>query len=149
MSEEKKELFAKINAELIKAMKEKDAFRLGVLRMIKSKILYINARGDMADTEIMKIINKYSKDLKEATEEYTKLGKTAEIGTLQNELKIIQEFLPPEITPEQIKTIVQETITQTAAASIKDMGKVMKEITTKYAGIDAKLVNQFVRELLK
>ena len=52
MAEEKRELFAKVNADLQKALKEKDELRLSVLRMMKSKVLYVNARGDLSDPEI-------------------------------------------------------------------------------------------------
>ena len=65
MAEEKRELFSKINSDLSKAMKEKNELRLSTLRMMKSKILYVNARGDLSDAEIIKILIKFSKELKE------------------------------------------------------------------------------------
>ncbi len=59
-AEEKRELLAKLNANLASAMKEKNELRLSVLRMMKSKVLYVNARGDLADAEIIKIFFKVS-----------------------------------------------------------------------------------------
>lgn len=142
------ELFAKINSELQAALKARDELRLSVLRMVKSKILYVNARGDLPDEEIIKIIKKYSKDLKQSIEEFKKVGKNEAVATHEKEFAIVAEYLPPEITPEEIKKIVQQAIADTGAASMKDMGKVMKEVTGKNPAIDGKIASQMVRELL-
>jgi uncharacterized protein YqeY len=149
MAEEKRELFIKINAELQNALKKKDKLRLSTLRMVKSKILYVNARGDLPDPEILKIIKKYSKSLKESIEEFKKVGKNEEAATHEKELAIVSEFLPAELSPEEVKKIVEQTIKDVGATSIKEMGKVMKEITANHPGIDGKVASLTVRELLK
>ncbi|MFA6169220.1 MAG: GatB/YqeY domain-containing protein [Candidatus Margulisiibacteriota bacterium] len=146
---EQSELLKKINGDLMKAMKNKDEFRLAVLRMMKSKVLYVNARGEIPDAEVIKILNKYGKELKESIEEFKKLNRPTEAGSSAKELTIVQEYLPQELSAEEVKAVVQETIAELGAASIKDMGKVMKEITAKFPSIDGKLVSQFVRESLK
>ncbi len=143
------ELFSKINSELTKAMKERNQARLSVLRMVKSKVLYVNARGDLPDVEIIKIIKKYGKDLNESIEQFKKVGKNDEVTQHEKELEIVKEFLPKELSADEIKNIVQETIKSVGAESIKEMGKVMKEITANHPGIDGKTVSQLVRELLK
>ncbi|MDD5382422.1 MAG: GatB/YqeY domain-containing protein [Candidatus Margulisbacteria bacterium] len=148
MAEENKS-FNRINDDLKTAMKAKNELRLSVLRMIKSKILYVNARGDLPDAEIIKIINKYSKELKESIEEFNKVGRGQDAATVEKELAIVSEYLPKELSPEEIKALVQQTIQETGASSIKEMGNVMKAVIAKQPGIDGKLVNQFVRELLK
>jgi len=130
-------------------MKEKNELRLSVLRMIKSKVLYVNARGNLPEAEILKIVKKYNKDLLESVEEFKKLGKNDEVGQLEKEIAIVKEFLPPELSPEEIKKIVKETIAKTGAASIKEMGKVMKEISSSYPSIDGKIASQIVRESLQ
>ena len=149
MAEEKRELFSKINTALQKALKEREALRLSVLRMMKSKILYVNARGDMDDAELIKIISKYGKELKESIEEFIKVGRSAEADTVKKELAIVSEYLPQELSPEEIKSLVQAVIQEMGASSIKEMGNVMKAVLVKQPGIDGKIVNQFVRELLK
>lgn len=149
MTEEKRELFNKINNDLRKAMKAKDELRLSVLRMMKSKILYVNARGDLPDAEIIKILTKYGKDLKESIEEFKKVGRTAEVERVGQELKIVQEYLPRELSADEIRALVQQTVSELGATSIKEMGNVMKAVLAKSPGIDGKLVNQFVREVLK
>lgn len=142
-------MFNKINEELKKAMKDKDEQRLSTLRMMKSKILYVNARGDLPEAELIKIINKYAKELKESIEEFKKVGRTAEVAKHEQELKIVAEFLPPELSADEVKKIVEQAIKDVGATSIKEMGKVMKEVTGKHAGIDGKLVSQLVREGLR
>ena len=141
-------LFAKINSDLTAALKAKDSVRLGVLRMVKSKILNINARGDLPEAELIKIVTKYGKELKESIEEFKKVGRTEEVAQSQAELVIVQEYLPKEVSPEEIKGLVQKAIAEVGAASIKDQGKVMKAVLANHPGIDAKLVNQYARELL-
>jgi len=149
MSEEKKELLAKINGEIATAMKAKDEFGLSVLRMIKSKILYVNARGDMPDADIIKIITKYAKELKESIEEFKKVGRQADSDKVTKELAFVQEYLPKELSADEIKALVQSTIAELGASSIKEMGNVMKAISAKAPGVDGKIVSQFVREVLK
>lgn len=149
MAEAKRELFSKINTALQKAMKGKDELRLSALRMMKSKILYVNARGDLEDAEIIKIITKYAKELKESIEEFNKVGRKADADIVEQELTIVSEYLPRELSSEEIKPLVQSVIQELGATSIKEMGNVMKAVLTKQPGIDGKMVNQFVRELLK
>jgi len=142
-------LFAKINSDMQSAMKEKNELRLSTLRMMKSKVLYVNARGDLAEPEVIKIVTKYAKDLKEGIEEFKKVGRAADAERNEQELAVVQEYLPKELTPEEIKALVEKVIAETGAASAKEMGKVMKEVTTRVPGIDGKLVSQLVRDILK
>ena len=72
-----------------------------------------------------------------------------ELPNTEKELVIVQEFLPKELSLEEIKAAVEQAIKDVGATSIKEMGKVMKEALGKHPGIDGKVVNQFVRELLK
>ena len=146
--EEKRELLAKINSDLIKAMKEKAEMRLSTLRMMKSKVLYVNARGDLPDTEIIKILAKYSKELKESIDEANKVNRPEAAKRSEDELKIVEEYLPKQLSNDEIKAAVQSAISSTGASSVKDMGKVIKEVMGKNPGIDGKVVNQLVKELL-
>jgi uncharacterized protein YqeY len=143
------DLFNKINDDLKTAMKNKAELKLSVLRMMKSKVLNVNARGDLPEAEVIKIITKYSKELKESAEEFRKVGRAVDADRVDQELKIVQQYLPKELSSEEVKALVQQAITETGAATIKDMGNVMKATLAKQPGIDGKLVSQFVRELLK
>lgn len=149
MAEEKKELLPKINSDLQAAMKAKDELRLSVLRMMKSKVLYVNARGDLPDAEVIKILTKYGKDVKESIVEFEKVGRSVEVERAKKELLVVQEYLPKELSPDEIKALVGQAIAETGASSLKEIGNVMKAVLAKAPGIDGKLVNQFVREVLK
>lgn len=149
MAEEKRELFNKINADLTAAMKAKDEFRLSVMRMMKSKILNVNARGDLPEADVIKILTKYGKELKDSIEEFQKVSRPEDAARVVKELKIVQEYLPKELSPEEVKKIVQEVVSTSGATALKEMGNVMKAVMAKAPGIDGKLVNQFVREILK
>jgi len=142
-------LYAKINKDLQTAMKEKNEQRLGVLRMVKSRVLYVNARGDMPESEIIKIVSKYAKELKESIEEIKKLGRADEAAVLEQELAIVQEYLPKEVSGDDLKAAIKAIIAQLGATTIKDMGKVMKEVQAKFPTSDGKAVSQMVREALQ
>ena len=143
------EMFSKINSDLQKALKEKNEMRLSVLRMMKSKILYVNARGDLPDAEILKILAKYGKELKETIEESKKVNRPESAAQAEKELTIVSEYLPKQLSDDEVKAAVAAAITETGAASAKEMGKVIKAVMAKFPGVDGGKVNQFVRELLK
>ena len=149
MTDEKRELFNKINEDLKIAMKAKDVMRLSTLRMMKSKILYVNARGDLDDVEIIKIVNKFAKELKESMDEFKKVERQDEVDKAAEELAIVKEYLPKELSADEIKSLVEQAIKETGASSIKEMGNVMKAVMAKQPGIDGKVVSQLVRETLK
>ncbi len=142
-------MFNKINEELKNAMKSKDELRLSVLRMMKSKVLYVNARGDLPDNEVIKILTKYGKEIKESIEEFKKVGRADDAAKAEKELTIVQEFLPKELSADEIKALVEAAIKELGASSMKDMGNVMKAVRAKAPASDGKIVSQFVRELLK
>jgi uncharacterized protein len=142
-------MFKKINADLQKAMKEKDAERLDTLRMVKSKILYVNARGELPDAEVIKIVSKYAKDLKEAIAETEKVNRPEAVTKLRKELAIVQEYLPKELSDDEIKAAVEKTIKDLGATSKKEMGRVMKELTAAHPGIDGKKVSSIVQSILQ
>jgi len=142
-------LLDQINNDLKTAMKEKNELRLATLRMMKSKVLYVNARGDLPEAEVIKIIAKYSKELQESIDEAKKVNRLENVPRFEDELKVVMEYLPKQLGPEEIKAAVEAAAKEIGASSVKDMGNVMKAVLAKHPGIDGKLVNQFVREILK
>lgn len=143
------EMFNKINSDLQKALKEKNGMRLSVLRMMKSKILYVNARGDLPDAEILKILAKYGKELKEIIEESRKVNRPESAAQAEKELTIVSEYLPKQLSDDEVNAAVQAAISETGAASQKEIGKVIKAVMAKHPGVDGGKVNLFVREILK
>lgn len=143
------ELFKKLNQDLTAAMKAKDTVRLEVLRMMKSKVLLVNARGDLPDTDISKILQKYSKSLKDAIEETKKVNRPEAVAKLEGELKIVEEYLPKMLSDDEVKDLVQKAIAETGATSKKDTGKVMKAVMGMGLNVDGSVVSRFVSETLK
>jgi uncharacterized protein len=143
------ELFKKINDDLSAAMKARDAARLEVIRMMKSKILNVNARGDLADAEIIKILQKYAKSLKDAIEETKKVNRPEAVTKLEYELKTVEEYLPKMMSDAEAREVVAKIIAEVGATSPKDTGKVMKAVMGKGLNVDGSTVSRLVSEMLK
>ncbi|MFH1710359.1 MAG: GatB/YqeY domain-containing protein [bacterium] len=143
------EMFKKLNDDLATAMKAKDSFRLDVIRMMKSKVLNVNARGDLPDVEVIKIFQKYAKSLKDAIEETKKVNRPEAVGKLEKELKIVEEYLPKMLSEAEVMDIVAKAIIETGAASPKETGKVMKAVMGKGFNVDGSVVSRLVSEALK
>lgn len=143
------ELFNKVCADLSAAMKAKDALRLDVLRMMKSKILLINARGELPDQEVTKILQKYAKSLKDAIEETKKVNRPDAVAKLESELKIVGEYLPKMLSDAEARNVVASAISEVGATTAKDTGKVMKAVMGKGLNIDGSVVSRIVGEMLK
>src|SRR5271169_282871 len=99
-------LIERINEGIKEAMRSRDQIRLGTLRMLKSKILAVDARCTLADTEVLKLFKTYYGNLEEALEQVQALNRTEAVETLKSELAIIQEFLPKPLSIEETKEIV-------------------------------------------
>jgi uncharacterized protein YqeY len=143
------ELFKKLNSDLAAAMKAKDTFRLEVVRMMKSKVLLVNARGDLPDPEIIKILQKYAKSLKDAIEETKKVNRPEAVAKLEGELKVVEEYLPKMLSEAEVRDIVLKAIAEVGASSPKDTGKVMKAVMGKGLNVDGSMVSRIVSETLK
>lgn len=142
-------LFPKISKDLQAAMKAKDTLRLETLRMMKSKILLVNARGDLPDTEIIKILLKYMKSLEQSIEEFKKVNRPDAAEKVEKEIKIIQEYLPRQLSEHEIRELVKKTIAEVGASSPKETGLVMKRIMSENVGIDGATVKKMVSDFLK
>ena len=141
-----------INEDLKVAMKEKDTFKLSVLRMLKSalQLEQISKMHDLSDDEVLAVIKKQVKLRKDSIEEYKKYNKLDSVESLEKELVILSNYLPEEMSEEAIKEIVASVIALVNPTSMKDMGMVMKEVNAKLAGknADMSLVSKLVKESL-
>jgi uncharacterized protein YqeY len=126
-----------INEQIVKdmtaAMKEQDKFTLSVLRMLKSAVQMekISKMHDLNDDETIAVIKKQVKMRKDSIEEYQKFNKTEEVNNLEEEIKILSKYLPEELSDEELNKIIDEVFAEVKPESIKDMGKVMKEVTAR------------------
>ncbi len=145
-----------IKTKLIEAMKAKDEKVTGTLRLInaaiKDKDIEARPKGitdGIDDNAIMSLLQSMVKQRKESIDMYTKGGRTDLASAEQEEINVIQMFLPQQMNEEETKNAIQQIITETGASSIKDMGKVMGLLKTKHAGsIDMGKASGLIKALL-
>jgi uncharacterized protein YqeY len=142
----------KVAADITAAMKAKDAARLSALRMLKAAIMNkgVEKGRDLEDAEILQVVSSLVKQRRDSIEQFSKAGRTDLVEKETGEVAVLETYLPPAATAEQIDAAVAEAIAETAASSPKDMGKVMKAVMPKLAGknADGKAVNEAVRRKL-
>ena len=144
-------MFEKITKDLTEAMKAKDTFRTSVIRMLKSALKNeeINKKSPLTDDEVLAIIKKQVKTRKDSMNEYANYNRMDLADSLQKEIDILNEYLPEELSDEELEKIVKETITKVKAESIKQMGMVIKTISSEYgARCDMAKVSKLVKEKL-
>jgi uncharacterized protein len=142
-----------IIADLTAAMKAKDADKLSTLRMVKANLMnrQIEKGGELTDEEVTKALQSLVKQRRDSVEQYEKAGR-AELAERETaEMRVIEAYLPQAASPEDIEAAVTAAITETAAASMKDMGSVMKAATARLAGrsVDGKALSEAVRSRLQ
>ncbi len=141
----------KIMDDLKKAMKERNEVKVRTLRMVIASIKNweVENTKEIDDDGMIAVLSKEAKRRKEAIEEYRKAGREDLAKAEEEELKIIESYLPERMSEEEIKELVLKTIEEVKATSPKDLGKVMKVIMPKVKGrADGKLVNEMVRKIL-
>lgn len=141
-------IFETINEGIKDAMRSRNQLRLDTLRMLKSKILTADARGNVPDPEVQKLFKTYLGNLHEALEQAQAVNRPELVEKLQGEIAIVQEFLPKALTVEETKRLVQQAIAETNAQSKKDLGLVMKGVMKLNSGVDGKLAKDLASELL-
>jgi len=133
------------------AMKNKDTERRNVIRLIQSAIkqVEIDERKELSDDEVMDILQKEAKKRRESIVELTNAGRADSAEVEQQELTIIEEFLPKRLTDDELRPIVQDAVTQVGATSMREMGQIMKIVMPQVEGrADGRQVNTIVKELL-
>jgi uncharacterized protein YqeY len=141
-------VYDRLNEEIKTSMKNKDTDRLGVLRMLKSKIMQLDTKGGLEEAVMLKLISGYAKSLKETIEQNQKFGKLEQQAAVEKELAIVQEFLPKVLNADETKALVQSLIQSLGLTNRKEMGKIMKEIQASGKAIDGTLVKAAVDALL-
>lgn len=137
-----------LNNGIKEAIKSQNKLRLETLRMLKSKILAVDARGNIPDPEVQKIFKTYYGNLQEALEQFQSANRPETVEKLKAEMVIIQEFLPKALSPEETKKLVIQAIHESGAKSKKDLGLVMKSIMKLNSGVDGKLARDLANQLL-
>ncbi|ETT74356.1 GatB/YqeY domain-containing protein [Paenibacillus sp. FSL R7-0204] len=145
-------LSERLNEDMKQAMKSKDKFTLSTIRMVRSTIKYleIDLKRTLDDNEVLDILSREIKQRKDALQEFEAAGRDELAASTKAEIEIIIKYLPEQLTEEEIKVIVQQTIQETGASSKSEMGKVMSALMPKVKGrADGKLVNQAVQQFLQ
>lgn len=140
-----------IDNDLKLALKSGDKFTLSVLRMLKSEIINESRKGSLhtlTDDEVLKVIKKGVKTRKDSIEEYKKYGKIDTVNELAKEVDILNKYLPQEMSEEEIIKIVNEVFEELKPSSMKDMGNLMKVISSKITNADMSLVSKIVKDKL-
>ena len=140
-----------IKSQVTTSMKNGDKLRTSVLRMTLAEIQKeeISEKSDLEDNKVISILEKMIKQRKESIAQYLKASRNELAEKEKEEITIIQEFLPDQMTEEEITEIIQKTIESTGAESMKDMGKVMAALKEQTAGkADAALISQEVKKIL-
>ena len=142
----------KIQSQMTDAMRSKDQLRLSVLRMMKSavKLKEVEKMKPLEENEVIAVLNTLVKQRKDSVEQFRKGGREELAQKEESEIKIIEEYLPAAASEDEIRKAINEAVEETGAASMKDMGKVMKATLARLAGksADGSRVSQMVKEKL-
>ncbi len=134
------------------AMKARDSLKSSVLSFLRSDMLNLataKKKDKLDDAEIVTVIRKQIKQRQDSIEQFTKGARLEMAEKEKKELDILKSYLPPELSAEEIKRLIEEVIIAIGANGVKDMGRLMKELTQKTAGkADGRLVSDLVKQRL-
>ena len=141
----------KLAQDLKDAMRDKDAVRKNVVQLVRSSVLQVEKDNKITldDDGILDVIAKQLKQRRDSLPDYEKSGREDLILQLKTEMAILMEYLPAQLTHEELEVIVKDAVDATGATSMKDMGKGMAAVMPKTKGrADGKEINTIVRNLL-
>ena len=148
-------ILEKIEEKYKSSLKEKNQTKIKTYRLIKSAIkdkdISLRSENDkiITDEDIFKILQSLIKQRKESFEMYSKGGRKNLADIEMEEIKIIKALLPEQFNPDETKTLITQIIKEVKVESIKDMGKVMATLKTKYSGkIDMSLAGQLAKQII-
>lgn len=138
--------------DMIKAMKAKESgkLKLSVIRMVKAAVknAEIDKGQELNDEEVIQVLSREVKLRRDSLPEYEKANRPETVETINKEIAILMEYLPQQLTEDEIMIIVRQAIAETGAQSPKDMGRVMGKIVPLTKGrADGKLVNEIVKKV--
>jgi uncharacterized protein YqeY len=141
-----------LSRELGRSMKAGEKIKVSTIRMILSEIknAEIAKRGELDDDELLSVLAREAKKRKEAIEEFKKGNRQDLVDRETEELGIIEDYLPDQLSEDELRGIISKTIDEVGASSPGDLGKVMGSVMPKLRGrADGKLVNEIVRDALE
>ena len=138
-------MLEKFNKDIITAMKEKDQLRLTVLRMVKGamQLESINNKKEVNDELLIDCVSKQIKLRNDSINEFEKANRSDLVDKNKEEIAVLKEYLPAQMSLEEIEKVLDEVFALVKPTSAKDMGLIMKEVTPKVKGrADMKLVSE-------
>jgi len=141
----------RIKNDIKEAMKAKDVFRRDALRMLSSamKQIEVDERRDLSDEDIIKILQKQIKQREEVAIQYKEADRMDLYETETKEAELFKEYLPKQLSDEELEVTIRKIVESVGATSMKDMGKVMGMATKELSGqADGKRINQSVKAIL-
>ena len=142
----------KINQDYVQAMKARDSFSSSVISFLRAQIKNVKVDKrleQVPDEEVIAVIKKQVKQRQDSIAQFT-AGNRADLAQKEEkELNVLKNYLPAQMPEEQLKTIIEEVVSSSGATSIKDMGRIMKDVLVRVAGqADYQMVGAFVKERL-
>lgn len=145
------DLFEKFNKDMITAMKEQDKDRLTVLRMVKGamQLEHINNKKELNEELLIDCVGKQIKMRNDSITEFEKAGRQDLADKTKSEVVILNDYLPKQLTDEEVNAIIDEAFQKVNPTSGKDMGLIMREVTPKLKGkTDMKKVSEIIKNKL-
>ena len=144
-------LSERINNDLKEAMKSKDSFRLGVIRMVKGamQLAKPNPREELTDDDVITVISKQIKMRNDSIKEFEAAGRSDLVEQNKKEIEVLNTYMPKQLSEEELTEIIDKVFEEVKPTSQKDMGLIMKNISPLVKGkADMSLVNKLVKERL-
>ena len=141
----------KLADDLKSAMKNKDTVRKNTVQMIRAGVLQIekDKKITLDDEGVLDVIAKQLKQRRDSLPDYEKSGRDDLIAELKAEMDVLMEYLPQQLTREELEAIVSEAVRDTGASTMKDMGKIMGAVMPKTKGrADGKIINEIAKQML-
>ncbi|MCX5848239.1 MAG: GatB/YqeY domain-containing protein [Deltaproteobacteria bacterium] len=141
----------KLNEEMVAAAKSQNKIRLSAIRMIKAAMhnKEINLMRPLNESESLQVLSSMIKQRKDSIEQFAKGGRNDLVEKEEAELKVVQEFMPAQMSEDEVDSVIKKAIAEAGAVSIKDMGKVMKILIPRLTGVaDGKIVGEKVKLFL-
>ena len=142
----------KLMEHLKVSMKNKDIIRKNTIMMVRAAVTQkeVDERKEISDEEILEIISKQLKEKKIAIEDFNRAERKDLVDLTEQEMKILLEYLPEQLSEEELEQIVIDTIQEINVSSIKDIGLIMKTVMPKVKGrTDGNMVNKIIKRILK
>lgn len=142
----------KLKKDMIEAMKNKDKFRLTVIRMVKGELdkEHIDKKRDINDELLIEVVSRGIKQRNDSILEFEKAGRSDLVASVKDEIKILEEYLPEQLTEDEINQVIDDVFSIVKPEGARDMGRVMKEVSPKLKGrADMKKVSEIIRAKLQ